>query len=39
MADSEREALQLTYEQFVAVLRKWDAYIFVEFNEMPAGSR
>jgi hypothetical protein len=29
--------LQLTYEQFLSVLRGWDEYLFIEFSEMPRG--
>jgi hypothetical protein len=28
------KTLTLTYKQFVAVLRKWDAYVFPEFSEL-----
>jgi hypothetical protein len=37
MAVEAGSTLSLTYEQFVAVLRKWDAYTFIEFREMPRG--
>jgi hypothetical protein len=34
MTNENSAVLQLTYEQFVAVLRQWDDYTHVEFNEM-----
>jgi hypothetical protein len=37
MAVEAESTLSLTYEHFVAVLRKWDAYTFIELREMPRG--
>jgi hypothetical protein len=38
MENDETARLTLTYEQFVEVLRQWDAYASVEFSEMARNS-
>jgi hypothetical protein len=30
-----KPSLQLTYDQLLKVLRAWNEYLFIEFNEMP----
>lgn len=37
MTTKNAPTLQLTYEQFLAVLRQWDTYARVEFSEMARG--
>src|SRR5215207_834681 len=37
MSDGEGSALRLTFEDFVEVLRRWDAYAFLEISEMSRG--
>lgn len=37
MTEESPPTLQLTYEQFLAVLSRWDSYMYVEFSEMSRG--